>query len=523
MRKRSRTRGPDLAPGFPIRVGVVDMGSNAIRLEVAEFIAPATWTALVDERIPVRLGHGTYRTGLLEERAIDAAVGAMERFRDVLEELSVEHYRAVATSAVRESDNGRDLVRRVRKETGLRLETITGAEEARLVYWAVRRMLPLGSEPWLLVDLGGGSLEVAWVDAGGIRAVESHAVGSVRLLEELEDASGDVGSLQVLLREYLGSLRILELDGRPKAAGFVATGGNMEALAALAGAEMNEDGLAVVTPQALDRVVERLAGMGVERRIKKYGLREDRADVIVPAGLVYARLADLIGVDAIHVPRVGVKEGVMIDLVEGLTERAGYSARHARDTRAGAVALGRRFLFDEPHAVQVAHLAETLFDQLSGIHELDSDDREILAAAAVLHDVGQRISFKRHHKHSYYLISQSELPGFSTEEVELVANVARYHRKAPPDVKHDHFAALDEEDRERVTRMAALLRVADALDRGHRAAVSGIVATVDGDTLRLALEGGGDLERWAVERKCDLLEETFDLMLRISGKEDEDE
>jgi exopolyphosphatase/guanosine-5'-triphosphate,3'-diphosphate pyrophosphatase len=525
---RRRSQDPDPAPGFPLRVGVVDMGSNAIRLVAAEFIAPATYTELLSDRVPIRLGHGVYETGRLEENAIEGAVRAMVRFREVLDEFEISHYRAVATSAVRESENGRQLVRRIRKEADLELDVITGVEEARLVVGALAKRMNLGQEPWVLADLGGGSLEVALVNDTGMIEAESHTIGSVRLHEEFEDAAGDLRRFRKLLDEYLAALRLpaFQRDRRP--AGFMATGGNMEDLAVLAKARREDSGVSVVDLQNLDAVIERLARLTYEQRIEKLGLRPDRADVILPAAMVYARLARIFQAKAIRVPHVGVKEGVMYDLVDGLVAHAGYSQRHQREVLAGAVALGRRFGFDESHGVHVARLAEVLYDQLASLHDLDGAGREILLAAAVLHDIGQSISYTKHHKHSQYLIAQSELPGFQPSEILLIATIARYHRKAHPSDKHEEFATLEADDKQLVARLAAILRVADALDREHQEKVKRVAAAIRDGVVHLELEGEGDLalERWAVGRKAELFEKTFDRKLEVGGEngdqEDED-
>jgi exopolyphosphatase/guanosine-5'-triphosphate,3'-diphosphate pyrophosphatase len=524
MTEARRSTEPDPSPGFPLRIGVVDMGSNAIRFLVAEFVAPYTWTTLLSERVPIRLGRPVFETGEIDEESLEAAITVMERFRDVLDQFDVRHYRAVATSAVRESENRRRLVSRVRERTGLKLEVISGAEEARLVYWAAKSRVSLGDEPWIMADLGGGSLEIALVDGNGIRTIESLSIGSVRLLAEFKGKGKTRGPdrIRSLLDEYVAGLQFGDLENGLEVKGFIATGGNMDELARLAGADPDEKGVSVVPLEDLQKTITLLDGLTVEERIEKLKLGENRADVILPAAMVYARLAQRFGQSRIHVPHAGVKEGVMFDLVEDVTARAGYTERHARDVLSGAVALGRRFRFEELHGVQVARLADRLFEELEGVHDLDDDDREILAAAAVLHDIGQRIAYTRHHKHSYYLISESELPGFDPEAVEIVANVARYHRRADPSPKHEPFSALEASDRDRVTRMASILRLADALDREHLQKVTDVFANIRDGSVELSLEGDGDLEleRWALDRKKRLFEETFGLKVTIMSDED---
>jgi exopolyphosphatase/guanosine-5'-triphosphate,3'-diphosphate pyrophosphatase len=515
-----RSAAPDLSPGFPLRVGVVDMGSNAIRFVVADFIAPTTWTALVSERVPVRLADRVSETGLLSEEAMDAAVAVMARFRDALAERDVRHYRAVATSAVRESGNRRALVKLVRERTGLRLEVISGAEEARLVHQAARTRVPMGNSLWLMADLGGGSLEIAIVDGEGIKTLESFAIGTVRLLEEFRSATGGAYRIRRLLDEYVAGLRFDSFGERPQLAGYIATGGNIDDLARVAGASPDDDGVYLLDLDDLKKAIETLSGMTIEERIEEFELRENRADVIVPAAMIYARLAERFGVSRIHVPNVGVKEGAMIDLVDDVTGGEGHGKRRVREVVAGAVALGRRFHFEERHGVHVARLSELLFDALAEDHDLDERDREILVAAAILHDIGQRIAYKRHHNHSYYLISESELPGLDLDEVELVANVARYHRRADPSTKHPPFEGLSEEDQERVTKLSAILRVADAFDREHVQNVRDLAIELDDEHMEIELEGEGDfeLERWALERKKGLFEKTFGLEIVLANE-----
>lgn len=506
---------------FPFRVAAIDVGSNAIRFVVGEFVDPGTWTELDVQRVPVRLGHDVFLTGRLDPEAMRAAVEAMSFFRRSIDTLGVPRYRAVATSAVRESRNGGELVDRIRRESGIQLETITGSEEARLVWIAVRHRVDLGDARWMTVDLGGGSLEISEVSRDGIHWSESHTMGTVRMLEELGDQHGDAAAVRALMEEYVGTLRIPDHVNGADTAGLLATGGNIEALAKLADCGTDDQGVSRLPLEALRETIRELGAMTVAERIDRLGLRQDRADVIHPAGLLYERVAVLTGVDEIHVPHVGVKEGVLLDLADDVSGPGVYASRLEQQAFLGALALGRRYQFDEAHARHVARLALSLFDQLEELHGLDETDRRLLLVASVLHDIGQFISYRRHHKHSLYLIYNSDLPNVSADELPLVALVARYHRRAEPKDSHYLFGDLDADARRRVGRLGAILRVADSLDREHLQRISTVTARVDGEHLELVVEGQGDLllEQWALRKKARMFTSVFGLRVRFLVQE----
>lgn len=295
--------------------------------------------------------------------------------------------------------------------------------------------------------------------------------------------------------------------------GVLATGGNIEELADLLEAEPDERGASRVGVKALRRMAMRLARMTVEERMERFGLRQDRADVIVPAALIYLQVARLAGVDEIVVPGVGVKEGVLLDVMEDITGPSVHASRLEQQAFNGALALGRRFQFDELHGRHVARLSLSLFDQLQDLHGLSDADRRILLVAAVLHDVGQFISYRKHHKHGLYLIYNSEVPGVSRDERILAALVARYHRRAEPKDSHYLYSDLKDDDRRRVARMAAILRVADALDREHLQRVPRVTARVSDGRLVLEMEGRGDLllEYWALRKKGRMFDSVYGL------------
>ncbi len=496
---------------FPFRVAAIDVGSNGIRFQAAEFLQPQHYTTLEQVRTPVRLGQSAFQSGVLDKDAMDAAVDAIVGYAERAKSLGVQKYRAVATSAVRDSANGRKFMDRVRREAGVELETISGAEEMRLVHQAVRSRLDLRSGHWVVADLGGGSCEVAVVDHENVRGTVSHAIGTVRLLQELGGSDAD-SEFEQRVEEYVNAVR---LPMRQRAAGFIATGGNIEALARLAATDPDENGVSVIPLNVLRSIRKRLSRLTYQERVTTLDLREDRADVIIPAAIIYERICVMSGVDRIHVPNVGLKDGILLDLVDDMIEHVPHAKRQEQAIANAALAIGRRYRFEVPHARQVSRLALSLFDQLEKLHGMGEADRRILVAASLLHDVGAFINYQKHHKHSYYIISQTEIPGFTGDELDLVAQVARYHRKGEPALHHQPYVDLAAGDRTRVCRLSAILRVADALDREHRQAVRDVVATVHDDTVILEISGRGDLslERWALDKKGKMFEKTFDRAL----------
>jgi exopolyphosphatase / guanosine-5'-triphosphate,3'-diphosphate pyrophosphatase len=502
---------------FPLRAAALDVGSNAIRYYFVEFSDVDRYVELDTQRFPVRLGHDAFSGGVLSAETLDAAVAAAGQFRKQLDELGVGHYRAVATSAVRESRNGGELVERIRRESGVRLETITGSEEARLVWLAAKHRLSFDQKPWILADLGGGSIEISIVSELGIHWSESHQMGTVRLLEDFGGGVADGEDFRDLLEHYTSRLSLPEGVER-EVEGIVITGGNAEALADLIENRREVNGITEITRPDLQEVLAHLSAMTFEERVQKLGLREDRADVIVPAAVIFDRVAELADSERILVPRVGVKEGVLFDLAADVAEHRAHETELDRATLTGAIALGRRYRFDEIHARHVADLALSLFDQLETVHGLGETSKRRLAAAALLHDIGQFVSYRRHHKHSWYLVTHSDLPGLTPEDVRLVALVTRYHRRSVPKPYHEGYAELKESEKVEVSKLSAILRVADALDREHRRRVRRVTAKVKQDKVSLTLDAVGPtpLEEWSLRKKADLFESIFDVKLQLN-------
>ena len=502
---------------FPLRIACVDTGSNGIRFLAVEFTTPEDYTVLQSERVPIRLGHQVFLTGNLAPETMDATVQAFERFQRYLTRLEIQHYRAIATSAVREARNGPFLVERIKRETGIRLKAIPGSEEARLVHLAVTARIDLEGGRWLLVDLGGGSVELSLVDDSGMLWSETRSMGSVRLLERLAEPGGEPGAFQRLLSEYVAILNIPAPAQYWQPTGFIGCGGNIEALAKLASPGTRADGVSRLPVSGLDSAIGLLSRLSYSERVEQLGLRRDRADVILPAAMVFRRLAELTGTREILVPHIGVKEGITLDLMADLRSRATNDTRREKQLTQAAVSFGRRYMFDEAHGRHVAELAVSVFDQLESLHGQGSQARHLLKVAAILHDIGLFVAVKKHHKHTRYILRNSEIPGLSTREMAIVGNVARYHRKSHPASHHRGYASLPPKDRVLVDHLAAILRLTDGLDRQRRQLIRSVTATLEGLSLRLTAECAGDvlLERWTVAQKKDLFEDTFGLRVVI--------
>ena len=317
------------------RVAAIDAGSNAIRFVAADFDGSSSWEVVNKIRAPVRLGHGVFTEGGLDRDTMDEAVRAFRRFRRRIDALGVERYRAVGTSATREAANRDLFLERVRAESGIELEPISGAEEARLVHLAVRSRVDLARGRWILVDLGGGSVEISLVDDSGILWSESYRIGTVRLLETLAAARGCHDSLRTWVRRRLAALTIPPPRAYPGPTAFAATGGNIEAIARLALSYVDRRAPALLPLRRVEAVIQLLSAMTIPERMDELRLRPDRADVILPAALVYRHFAKLVQAELIVVPSVGVKEGVLLDVAAagGEAQRASRPATPApRDT-----------------------------------------------------------------------------------------------------------------------------------------------------------------------------------------------
>jgi exopolyphosphatase / guanosine-5'-triphosphate,3'-diphosphate pyrophosphatase len=305
--------------GYPLRAAGIDVGSNAIRLLIAEFTSGSSWVVLTEQRVPIRLGASVFAAGggFLDADLLDAAAAALVSFRQQLDELAVVAYRAAATSAARDARNGGDLVDRARAEAGLHLELISGGEEARLVWLAVADRVPLQQRSWALVEVGGGSVEIALARGDSVEWAVTHPLGTVRLLEALQQEHPRPDEFRQAAGAHVDALTAAIHLPADAARGLIATGGNIEALVRLCKVVPDAGGVSRLQLTDLSRAIDALAGLSPEQRMERYDLGRDRADVILPAALVYERMARRAGATELVVPHVGLKEGLVLAAARG--------------------------------------------------------------------------------------------------------------------------------------------------------------------------------------------------------------
>ena len=495
----------------------IDVGSNALRLAVAEVDNQQHITMLESLREPVRLGQDVFTNGIISEETMDQAVAAFEKFRRAIDLRGASWSKAVATSAVREALNREIFIDRLAGATGIELTAIGAEEEARLIFLAVANKMSLKNKLAMLIDIGGGSTEITLAEDESIIVSESFRLGAVRLLNLFEEKKTGAAKFNQLLREYMDATqkKIKKEIGSRKIELCVGTGGNIETLGDLRKSLLRKERDTEIDDDELDALLKKLQGVSFEQRIQEFGLRPDRADVIVPATMVLQKIIRVAGVKEVVIPHVGLKDGLLIDMIQ---ELFGEKRPLRRDqVLASAIQLGRKYMFDEQHGTTVARYAARLFDETRSLHNLGLEYRLLLEVAALLHDIGNFVNSTDHHKHTYYLLSVSPLIGLTQSQLAIVANVARYHRKSMPKPQHDGYRALSSKERVVVSKLTALLRLADAMDNEHASKVESFAVEYKKPKLTLRLRGDGDLllEKWALVKKAPMFEDVFSVKFAV--------
>jgi len=499
-----------------VNISAIDVGSNAMRMVIGEVDEAWQVRTIENVRLPVRLGQDVFDKGYLEEKTIQQTEEVFLGFRQMAENYHVHQLRAVATSAAREAANSDLLIDRVFQSSGIEIEIISGEEEARLIHAAVAHVLNLKDKRTLLIDIGGGSIEVTLSSGRNIISTDSYNMGTVRLLQKL-NGSRSRHPLGDLVREYVEAARYrIEQDlGDEKIQICAGTGGNVEEIGRLRQKLFKAESDHFITLEELGKLIERLERMTYQQRMDKLKLRADRADVILPASIVLHLIAREAGVKQIMIPNVGLKDGILLDIAGDLSKS--LQPRRQEQAWESALHMGRKYQFNEEHARLTSRLAARLFEQSRPLHNLEDDNLLLLEIGALLHDIGHFISTTDHEKHGAYLLNANPLIGLSQREQNIVSNLVRYHRKQLPSTNDENFKSLPQKDRLIVTKLSVLLRLADSLDISHMENVSDVTLKEAGSVWKIKVSGKKDqlLMKWAFDKRKSQFREVFGISLQM--------
>jgi len=502
-----------------MRIAALDLGSNSLHLLVVEARPDGTFSPLCQDKEMLRTGDVVSRTGRITPLATDALVDTVRRFAALAAANGAHEVVARATAAFREADNGATVVDEIEAATGVRVEVISGVEEARLIFGAVRASVVIDPAPAIGLDLGGGSLEIMVGDRDSLRWATSVRLGVARLTADLVTTDPPSSSDRRRLRQLITSVLVPVAEEvaplHPRM--LIGTSGTLLDLAAMATAASGATlptslNHLSVTREQLAVVHEEVMRRPVASRRRLEGLDARRADLIPAGSMVLTTAMELFDMDAMTVSDWALREGIVLDAV-GHHDLAEWSGDHGEIRRSSVLGLCRRCSWDERHGRQVARIALSIFDQLAALHDLGPADRELLEHGALLHDIGEHVAVEGHHKHTAYLIEHGRLRGFDPDEIAILVCLGRFHRRGEPKQSFGPFASLDDKQRQRVTRLVAILRLADGLDRSHLATVRRVHCAVGKGgvvTIGIEAEGDADLQLWGIRRKRELFERIFD-------------
>jgi exopolyphosphatase/guanosine-5'-triphosphate,3'-diphosphate pyrophosphatase len=507
-----------------MRIAAIDIGTNSIHMIVVQVRPDLSFEVIDREKEMVRLGAGGLDGRALTPEAMHAALQVLSKFRRLAESHKVDEVIAVATSATREAENGGEFLQTVTQQTGIRPRVISGTEEARLIHLAAVYGVSVPGDVAVVIDVGGGSVEVTRGVGSAVELGRSFKLGVIRLTERFVKTDPlEPRDERKLLRHINAEIgKYLHQIARGGFERVIGTSGTILSLGAVASAA---EGLAPgaslrnrrFTAKQIRRVRKDLVALDLEKRLRVPGLEPRRADLAVAGAILVDEILRRLGATEITLCDLSLREGLVLDYISRHRKEIAQADRYPDVRRRSVFELAERCNYYPEHSQHVARLAIGLFDQTRAIHGLTDHEREWLEYAAILHDIGVHISYEGHHKHSYYLVKNGDLRGFEPDEIEAIALVARYHRQATPKRKHDGFADLRRRTRRTVRTLAAILRLAESLDRSHAQTISGFELhdRGDDDLLQLRTTGDAELELWSALRHAAPFERLTGKPLRI--------
>jgi exopolyphosphatase/guanosine-5'-triphosphate,3'-diphosphate pyrophosphatase len=503
------------------RVAAIDVGSNSLHMVIAQADPDGAITTLWRMKEMVGLGRISFPSRRLSAEAMDRAIATLKRFQEAAQRRQCEKILAVATSAVREAENGGDFLERVRRELGLNMRVVSARDEAKLIYLGVRHAVELKATPTFMLDIGGGSVEFIVADKTRALMLESRKLGATRMTAKyIKSDPPSPADLKSLLAQYDRELAPLcEQINALKPVEALGTSGTLENLAAMCNALFGGNGrhngnghhAGVLERDQLQKLVSKLLESTSIERAGYKGLDDQRKDQVIAGAMLVNELFKRLNLDRITVCKSALREGMLVDYLSRHLPELSIRREVPDPRRRSVLDLARRCDWNQIHSEQVARICLDLFDQLKPLHGLGKKARELIEYAALLHDIGWHIGRTSHHKHSKYLIIHGDLKGFAGEEVKIMACIARYHRKGTPKSSHKSFGSLSNRGKEIVQTAAALLRMSDGLDRSHCSVVSSLSCSIHKTRVDIKIKARGDaeLEIWGARQKKTYFEELF--------------
>jgi exopolyphosphatase/guanosine-5'-triphosphate,3'-diphosphate pyrophosphatase len=507
-----------------MRLAAIDIGTNSVHMIVVRVRPDLSFEVIDREKEMVRLGAGGLGGRKLTPEAVQAALQVLSKFRRLAESHAVDQIIAAATSAVREAENGGEFLRTVTDQTGIRARVISGTEEARLIHLAAVYGVSVPTDVAVVVDIGGGSVEITRGRGAQIELGRSFKLGVIRLTERFvksdpldpRDERKLLKHIHAELDEYLDEIATAGFDR------VIGTSGTILSLGGVAAAKNGSPlGAPLRSRRVSAKLLRRLRGdlvaADLEKRLRVPGLEPRRADLAVAGAILLDTIVRRLNASDITLCDLSLREGLVLDYITRHRKEIAQADRYPDVRRRSVVELAERCNYWPEHASQIARLAVALFDQSRGIHRLTDREREWLEYAALLHDIGVHISYEGHHKHSHYLIRNGDLRGFEPHEIETMALVARYHRQATPKKRHEGYGEFDKKRRRTIRTLAAILRLAESLDRSHAQSISAVELHDRGEDglLQLRTTGDAELELWAAMRHAAPFERLIGKPLRI--------
>ena len=490
------------------RYAAVDIGSNSVRMEAAEVNEGEPLRVLASERQVTRLGASVFRAGRISQDAMDSICQVLAGMAATYKKLDLTGVRAVATAAVRDAGNQQEFLSRASAALGTDVEIISGQEEARLIHLGVKSRWPHPRERFLIVDIGGGSAEIILSENDHIVQSFSKPLGALRLQELFlrtdPPRAAELHRLEEYIEERIGSaVRRIGLTRIDRVVGTSATASAVVcAVNRIPRSRRDESDRKRAATTRIRQLYQTLTAQSAADRQNITGIGPRRAEIIVPGVAVLLHVLDAFRMPALFYSSAGVRDGIIADLAARGHDRG--LAQLTSEQRSVVEEMAERFAVPLRHARKSARLASDLFRGLQTLHKLPPNYGRLLEAAACLHDVGHFVSDTRHHKHSYYLVANSDMPGFTRAEREIVANLCRYHRKAVPSPEHSNLQLLDSEGRRAVALLNPVIRMADSLDRSRAQRVRSVDCKIRDNDIQIALnvapDADIDLEVWAAER-----------------------